>query len=187
MRTAHRVAVVAAGLVLLLAPMARAQSAQADHGAPDTLVDAVRSATRQYLDVNATAGGNYFPVLGCISGGPDAGAMGVHYLNGSYLMDKGKVEADKPEALIYEFNEGKATLTAVEYIVIAADWDPAPDPQHPKAAPALMGQLFSYTGFPNRFGLPAFYSLHVWAWKDNPSGTFVDWNPKVGCDHFATP
>jgi hypothetical protein len=23
---------------------------------------------------------------------------------------------------------------------------------------------------PNRFGLPAFYTLHVWAWKDNPPG-----------------
>jgi hypothetical protein len=38
---------------------------------------------------------------------------------------------------------------------------------------------------PNRFGLPAFYSLHVWAWKDNnPSGTFVNWSPKVSCDAY---
>ena len=33
----------------------------------------------------------------------------------------------------------------------------------------------------NRFGLPAFYSLHAWIWKHNPSGTFSMWNPNVSC------
>jgi hypothetical protein len=33
----------------------------------------------------------------------------------------------------------------------------------------------------NRFGLPAFYSLHVWVWKHNPKGTFEPWNPQVHC------
>ena len=33
----------------------------------------------------------------------------------------------------------------------------------------------------NRFGLPAFYSLHAWIWKFNPSGTFAMWNPQVHC------
>jgi protein-S-isoprenylcysteine O-methyltransferase Ste14 len=37
----------------------------------------------------------------------------------------------------------------------------------------------------NRFGLPAFYTLHVWAWKENPNGTFVNWHPNVSCDGFA--
>ena len=32
----------------------------------------------------------------------------------------------------------------------------------------MMGQLFHLFEAPNRFGLPAFYTLHVWAWKDNP-------------------
>jgi hypothetical protein len=40
-------------------------------------------------------------------------------------------------------------------------------------------------GEPNRFGLPAFYELHVWAWEDNPKGTFADWNTHVTCDHQA--
>ena len=26
-----------------------------------------------------------------------------------------------------------------------------------------------------------FYLLHVWQWKYNPSGRFVDWNPRVVC------
>jgi len=38
---------------------------------------------------------------------------------------------------------------------------------------------------PNRFGLPAFYTLHVWAWKENPTGMFVNWHSNVSCDAFA--
>jgi hypothetical protein len=29
----------------------------------------------------------------------------------------------------------------------------------------MMGQLFHRFDAPNRFGLPAFYTLHVWAWR----------------------
>ena len=47
-----------------------------------------------------------------------------------------------------------------------------------------MGQLFHYFEAPNRFGLPAFYTLHVWAWKDNPNGAFVNWHPDVSCQSF---
>jgi hypothetical protein len=25
----------------------------------------------------------------------------------------------------------------------------------------------------------------VWAWRENPNGTFVDWNPRVSCDGFS--
>ena len=47
---------------------------------------------------------------------------------------------------------------------------------------ALDGQLFSFTNAPNRYGLPPFYALHVWAWRDSPKGAFVDWNTKVSCE-----
>ena len=30
-----------------------------------------------------------------------------------------------------------------------------------------------------------FYTLHVWAWKDNPTGTFVNWHANVSCDNFS--
>ena len=48
--------------------------------------------------------------------------------------------------------------------------------------PVLEGQLMHFNDTPNRFGLPAFYELHVWAWQDNPNGAFVDWNTKVSCE-----
>jgi hypothetical protein len=44
-----------------------------------------------------------------------------------------------------------------------------------------MGQVFNYVGAPNRYRLPAFYELHVWAWRHNPAGMFADWNPNVAC------
>jgi hypothetical protein len=27
--------------------------------------------------------------------------------------------------------------------------------------------------------------LHVWAWKENPNGAFVNWHPKVSCEQFS--
>jgi hypothetical protein len=27
----------------------------------------------------------------------------------------------------------------------------------------------------------------VWAWKDNPNGTFTNWNPTVSCENFNPP
>lgn len=34
---------------------------------------------------------------------------------------------------------------------------------------------------PKRYGIAAFSALHVWAWKANPDGVFVDWSPTVSC------
>ena len=74
----------------------------------------------------------------------------------------------------------KVTLLGVEYVVLADAWNANnPNP------PALDGQVFHYVGSPNRFGLPAFYALHVWAWRNNPNGMFADWNPKVSCEAFT--
>jgi hypothetical protein len=48
-----------------------------------------------------------------------------------------------------------------------------------------MGQAFHLFTEPNRFNLHAFYTLHVWAWKDNPNGAFVNWHPNVSCESFV--
>jgi hypothetical protein len=42
--------------------------------------------------------------------------------------------------------------------------------------------LMNLVPSPNRYGLPAFYEMHVWAWEDNPKGSFADWNTRVNCD-----
>ena len=45
-----------------------------------------------------------------------------------------------------------------------------------------LDDLTNYVDAPNRYGLPAFYELHVWAWEHNPNGSFADWNTQVSCD-----
>ena len=143
--------------------------------APAKLVEMVRDATRQFIDVNAATAANYQPFLGCVTG-PDQGAMGVHYVNGPLVGD-GIIDVNHPEALIYEPVGGAMRLVGVEYIVDAASWL-----QTHATAPVLEGQVFQLVTSPNRFGLPTFFELHVWAWRDNPNGAFVDWNTKVSCE-----
>jgi hypothetical protein len=140
------------------------------------LVDIVRRATERFRDVR-NAGPDYGPILGCVSG-PEEGAMGMHFVNPELLGDD-KLDATQPEALIYEFKDGAATLVGAEFIVLASAWQEHHAPQDP---PVLEGQLLHFVDSPNRFGLPPFYELHVWAWRDNPNGAFVDWNPKVSCE-----
>lgn len=140
------------------------------------LITTVREATERFRDVRDAAP-DYVPILGCVAG-PDAGAMGMHYLNPA-LMDE-VLDPRHPEALIYEFKNGTARLVGVEFIVTAEAWHKNHGPQD---VPVINGQqLLNFVDSPNRFGLPAFYELHVWAWRDNPNGAFVDWHPHVTCE-----
>jgi hypothetical protein len=140
------------------------------------LVQIVREATQQFTDVNVARAAGYEPAFGCVSG-PDHGAMGIHYVNGTLVGD-GKIDATHPEALIYEPVGTKRRLVGVEFIVDAATWLAA----HDNAPPVLQGQDFQFIDAPNRFNLPSFFELHVWAWRDNPNGAFVDWNNQVSCE-----
>jgi hypothetical protein len=145
------------------------------------LLKAVRESTAKYKDVAAAEADGYSLLFGCVSG-PDSGAMGLHYVNLN-LVAAGAVDAAHPQIVIYEpMPDGHLRLIGADFLVIAADWDKA----HPgQGAPQLMGQLYHYFESPNRFGLPAFYTLHVWAWKENPNGAFVNWHPKVSCQSFS--
>jgi hypothetical protein len=160
--------------VLMFAPLV-AQGQASHHAVPSTLVQVVRDATRQYLDVN-NVGSDYGPAFGCVSG-PDHGAMGIHYINLKLVLD-GQIDVEHPEALIYEPDGDKRRLVGVEYIVDAATWLA----NNQGVPPMLEGQAFEFVGSPNRFGIPSFFELHVWAWRDSPSGAFVDWNNKVSCE-----
>jgi hypothetical protein len=150
------------------------------------LVRAVREATERFKNVTSPdgPGEGYGLVLGCVSGG-DFGAMGLHYLNGALLGD-GEINVKTPEIVLFEpTRDGGIHITGADYVVFAKDWDPKhTNPDGSIDTPKLDGQLFHLFDAPNRFGLPAFYTLHVWAWKDNPAGTFTNWNPAVSCDAF---
>jgi hypothetical protein len=151
-----------------------------DHAAaPAALVKVVRDVTEPFRDPAIAGSAGYGPLLGCVSGQQE-GAMGLHLVNGGLVFDEGKLDPEQPEALMYEMRGGRLQLLGVEYIVPAAAWH-----EHNQAPPALLGQSFAFVDSPNRFGLEPFYELHVWAWRENPHGTFVDWNPRVSCDGFS--
>ena len=138
----------------------------------------VRESTERFRDVSVAEAEGYALQFGCVSGS-DAGAMGLHFVNGSLVGDD-VLDPTRPEILIYEpTSNGRLRLTGADFLVLAADWD-----KTHTGAPELNGQLFHFFEAPNRFGLPAFYTLHVWAWKENPNGTFVNWHPNVSCDGF---
>ena len=142
------------------------------------LIDKVRAATARFADVQVARDEGWVQGTPCVSG-PASGAMGIHYILPSRVGD-GALNASEPEALIYEPRpDGTLRLVGVEYIVIAEDWASL----HPQGGtPAVDGHLTHYVGAPNRYGLPAFYEMHVWAWETNPSGSFADFNTHVSCE-----
>ena len=148
------------------------------------LLRQVRAATERFQNVEVAESSGYELLFGCVSG-DSAGAMGLHYVNLTILNStnlSGVMEVDHPQIVIYEPTaDGRLRLTGADYLVYADAWDKL----HPGDPPQLMGQLFHLFDSPNRFGLPAFYTLHAWAWKDNPNGAFVNWHPNVSCEQFT--
>jgi hypothetical protein len=179
--------VTAAGALTALSPSfspSPAIHAQAHHalrhGAQtETLIRVVRESTERFRDVKIAEAEGYALAFGCVSGG-EYGAMGLHYVNFPLVLD-GVLDPTRPEIVIYEpLPNGGRRLVGADFLVLSSDW-------HAKneAPPELMGQLLHLFESPNRFGLPTFYTLHVWAWKENPTGTFSNWHAKVSCDAFG--
>jgi len=188
MRIKSSVALAWLAAMTLVASLATATYAHegSAHAAPaaagratSPLVDKVRAATSQYRDINVALHEGWVPATPCVSG-PNSGAMGVHFILPSRLGD-GMLKAGEPEALIYEpMGNGAMRLVGVEFIVMVSDWEK----QHSEGGtPSLEGHLTNRVEAPNRYGLPAFYELHVWAWEQNPNGNFADWNNRVSCDN----
>ncbi|MGH7468663.1 MAG: hypothetical protein ACRENP_11955 [Longimicrobiales bacterium] len=101
----------------------------------------------------------------------ELGGMGYHYGKPQFI--DAIVQLEKPEVLLYEpDSEGVLRLVGVEYIVPVSAWTKSRPPR-------LFGRNFHV--------VPAFqvWALHVWVWKDNPSGTFADWNPNVSCKYAS--
>ena len=136
---------------------------------------AIRAATARFhrFDVAYEEGYDFLFLNTCMVDGSGAnrGGMGYHYVNVG-LLDDG-VNIATPEAVLYEPGpDGQLRLVALEYVIPKAAWT-QPDP------PVLLGQEFTL----NAFDL---WALHVWVWKQNPSGIYADWNPNVDCDNAAT-
>jgi len=167
--------------LVTVAPLFAADGAATTHSAhqqaaPGTLVEQVRAGTRKYIDVNNATAAGYGSFLGCVAG-TDHGAMGVHYVN-TTLLGNLTLDPSQPQALIYEPSNGKMILVGVEFILDSVSWLAANN----NTPPVLDGQVFNFVDAPNRFNIASFFELHVWAWRDNPQGAFVDWNNGVTCE-----
>ena len=149
--------------------------ASAEPGTLGSQIAQVRQATAQFQRVATAQAAGYAQFLGCIDE-PGQGAMGIHYVNGNFAGDT-VLDPLHPEALVYAPGaDGQLKLVALEYIVFQAPWD-----AQSGTPPRRFGQTYHLVTSPNRYGLPAFYELHVWAWKANPSGMFFERNPRVSC------
>jgi len=173
----RRVLATAALSAAVLAP------ATAQAGPSDGLKD-VKVATAHFHSLGHAISAGYGDAgIACIDN--PAGGMGIHYVNGGLVGDPA-LTPTQPEVLVYEPGaDGSMELVALEYVILESTWRAGhPDPAD---VPSLFGHDFERLAGPgeatpqNRYGLPAFYELHLWLWKPNPSGLFEDWNPDVTC------
>jgi hypothetical protein len=165
--------VAAVAAVAAVVPVATAEGTGGGTGGGP--LQQVRDATRRYRNVDAAIDAGYVQFFGCVHE-PLAGSMGIHFVNGTLAGDA-TIDAARPEALTYEVEpNGELSLVGAEYVVFQEAWD-----AHHNQPPSLFGQQFMLVPSPNRYGIPAFYELHAWAWESNPTGSFKDWNPRVLC------
>jgi hypothetical protein len=158
-------------LAAVLGFVAVAAVAQARGGDNDNSISKIRAATARYHDIKAAQadGWDLRPGLDKCFDQPGTGGMGFHYINLTELQDLTE-DPLRPEALVYAPTSwGQQDLAAVEYIVPQKEWDAAGN----TAPPELLGQRFHLDP---TLGV---YILHAWIFKDNPSGIFADFNPKV--------
>ncbi|MEB2775106.1 hypothetical protein SYJ56_07295 [Algoriphagus sp. D3-2-R+10] len=142
---------------------------------PGTLkmLAALRGATAKYHNLDNAIADGYAQASGCVSS-PNGG-MGYHFAN--FGIVDGTFDPSMPEALLYEMGKnGKMKLVAVEFIIVKDAWDFEND-----MIPYFGMQVFdeAFAPIPLPFDN---YQLHVWVWKNNPSGIFTQFNPKVTCN-----
>ena len=163
-----------------LAPDAAAAAVTANASTASQIA-ALRRLVAPFHDFEtASQAGWSTPITPCLVAGdlpstPGTGAMGFHFGNLAYIQDGGVVDLLQPELLLYEPEQnGKRRFVGVEYIVPFTDHPADADP------PTLLGQEFAPVP---EFGV---WGLHIYVGRENPSGIFAPWNPKVTCENAGT-
>jgi len=166
---------IIAAMAMLIAGHAAAHPAPQDLRL--TLADAAasRAAAERFYDVKDALAAGYEPLFDCTDNG-EAGAMGQHYIKKAWAMD-GVLDVNQPDVLMYEPQpDGSMHLVALEYIVFQANWTGA-------KPPVFLGRELQLKHKVGTHDVDPFYEVHVWHWRDNPSGMIADNNPAVSCAH----
>jgi hypothetical protein len=193
MKLLRTLAVASTSAVLLMGQAVAAFAHPQHEPTAVSMTSPARSATAKYHSLTVAQKAGYSILadtagITCIADPQMGGAMGVHYVKSDLVKDPA-IAATEPEALVYAPDRhGHLQLAALEYVVIKTDWEAQQSPpssyvgsRFTPVPPMLFGHTFNFTDAPNRYGLPPFYSLHAWIWKQNPAGTFQMWNPSVHC------
>ncbi len=132
----------------------------------------LRGNTAKYHNVKAAIEAGYVPAGHCLEV-PELGGMGIHYMNPALASDD-VIDPMQPEVLLYEPTHHGLRLVGVEYFMASALTE---------TTPYVFGQPFDGPMAGHEPGMPEHYDLHVWIWKNNPSGVFSPFNPNVYCGH----
>lgn len=161
-------------------------------------LQALRSATAPFQNFDdAIAAGYDTPITSCWYN-HDLGGMGYHYAMPELIDSVPSLL--EPEALIYEpRQDGSMTLVGLEYIVPIDAWSGATPPTFGQTMPTLPSDSTSDRDGPReslrstapsvedqefvRDDANGVYSLHIWLWRENPSGMYAPWNPDVSCQY----
>jgi hypothetical protein len=192
--------------LLLLSAAASAplsgQTAAAPAGEPT--LEEVRELTMRFQDVDVALADGYIRDPGDVCetaemmGRPASdGVMGIHFFRPDLLGITGppnpKVNGTgmhtdfrKPAVLIYEPQaDGSLALVAVENLVFLKSWEEAGH----TAPPTYLGNAYNRmvddpaTELDEAHHFEAHYDLHVWLHRENPNGTFAQFNPAATCAH----
>ena len=206
MTRAHRFPLLALLVlpVLPVLPVLSVLNAQAAASAvAEPTLKQVRELTARYQDVKVALADGYIPdpsgmcVAAAMEGRPaEEGSMGVHYIRPDLLgifsspderVNGSSTHTDfrQPGILIYEPQaDGSVQLVAVENLVFKKAWEAAGH----TAPPTFQGQSFNKmeddpaTELDEAHGFEPHYDLHVWLYRENPTGMFAQFNPKVKCE-----
>ena len=194
------VGLVAAGLAMVTS----AGGAGADEASE---IAAIRAATEKYQDVNVALADGYIPDPSgqCVSAEaeglpPEWGTMGVHYLNPAALkitateprVDGMSTYTDftKPAILLYEPQaDGSLALVAVENLVFMEAWKAAGNAAPPEFAGKPWHMMIDdpKTKGDESHAFAPHYDQHIWAFRDNPTGVLMPFNPIVTCKNQKPP
>ena len=175
-----------AALALVAAALmvgARAGAAQQAAAPADSVLARAKAGLAKYQDPIMAVHDGYLSTVACVdfpTGGGmgemqyKPGGMGVHFINMGNVGPT--LDAARPQVLIYEPTGDKLTLVAAEWFM--------PVMPAVKEPPKIFGRSLEGPMEGHAPIMPPelhHWDLHVWLWKNNPSGMFSPTNPDVKC------